>query len=643
MTKPRFFRNGLACVLLALCILVAPSVNAATCTAAGSGSWILPGTWSGCSGVTPGAADTVRINNGSVVLIPAGASVSVAAIEFGATGFTLGLTVDGTLSVGNVLHQGSAVIDGLGAITVTGTYNWTGNNSLLRGQLRPDGTASPLNFAPGSVWNLAGSPMRLIQRAVVQQGAANFSAGDIGCSSTVSWLIAPGAVLTISHAGTIGSGGANCLIRNEGTIRKSGAGSSFRLTDPRVRLENHGLIEVLAGSFDFEAGGGPTTHTGIFRTGAGATFGAPRSAAVFNAGTRFEGPGTVSFASSGARSFSTGVDFAGPVTLDGSGSDLIAAAGVTLNFTGGIDWRAGRLSGPGTFRVPSGRTLTLTSAGAKALATGAQLLLEGSTLWQAGELVLSPSSALPETRLFNAAGANFEVQFRPATITMGGGSSNMLFENAGTFTATAAANAGLLTMGASGRGAVLNRGNMTFAGAVRSETNSWRQTAGQLLLDDVQIALTAESFNQPLELGGGVLAGDAVFSGALRNTAGLILPGGAGAIGTIGVNGRYEEGPNAAMTLEIGGTALDAHDSFVVGGSPGSAALAGTLRAVRQGSYQFSPGDLIPLVIANSRGGQFSSIDIDPAFLPQPQVLLLENAVVLGIEARIFANGFEAP
>jgi len=361
MSRSVCWRKPITNLLLALSALCTLPALAARCTATGNGSWNPPATWSGCTGGVPGAADTALINNGSTVVIPTGVAVTVAAIEFGATGSFFGLTVDGEPTVGNVVHRGNTV-DGIGPITVTGTCDWAGNNGLLRGQLRGDGTAPPLTFAPGSVWNLAGSPMRLIQRAVVQQGTANFSAGDIACSSTVTWLIAAGAALNISHTGTIGSGVANCLIRNEGTIRKTGAGTVFRLTDYRVRLESHGIIEVLAGSFDFDAGGGPTTHTGIFRTSAGATFGTPRSGATFSAGVRFEGAGTVTFSGSGLRTFAASVDFDGPVIVEGSGSSLLAQAGATLDFLAGMSWNGGLLRGPGSFRLPPGRTLTLASS-----------------------------------------------------------------------------------------------------------------------------------------------------------------------------------------------------------------------------------------------------------------------------------------
>lgn len=629
--------------LLATALACAPQVAAAAiCTATGNGGWTVPATWSGCGGSVPGAADTARINAGSTVVVPTGVAVTVAAIEFGATGSFFGLTVDGALTVGDVVHHGND-IDGLGPITVTGTYDWLGNG-LLRGRLRPDGTPSPITFAPGSTWNMLGPAMRLIQRAVVQQGPANFSAGGLGCSSTVTWLIAPGAVLTVGHEGAIGSGGVDCRIRNEGTIRKTGAGSTFRLTDSRVLLENHGLLEVLGGTFDFEAGGGPLAHSGVFRVDAGATLGMPRSGATYSAATIFEGGGTVRFAGSASNTFQGDVDFDGPVQLANGSSTVTAGAGVTLVFFAGMEWIGGILAGPGTFRVPPGRVLTISSAGVKTITGQAQIQLEGTTLWQGGTILMPAAGAPPQSRVVNAAGATFEVLFRPATFSMSGGNNNPEFENLGVFTATANADAGSLTISGGVQGSVTNAGIMTLAGAVVSQTRFWRQVAGQLILDDVRMQLTGESFDRPMTLEGGVVTGNAVFTGAVRNAGALILPGGADEVGAIGVIGRYEEQAGAMIELDVAGPALDAHDRFVVTGTPGRIELRGDIAVNRVGGFQFAAVDAITLVDAVTAPATSvpAGVALDPGFAPAPQVRLDRSRIVLAID-QLFADDLEPP
>ena len=613
---------------------------AADCTAIASGNWNDAATWNGCGGGVPGAADVALINAGRTVVIPAGQTVAVAAIEFGATGSFFGLTVDGALTVGDVVHHGNTV-DGVGAITVTGTYDLLGNGPL-QGQLLPDGTAPALLFAPGSVWNLAGPSMRLIQRAVVQRGAANFSTGGMGCSSTVTWLIASGATLTIGNADSIGSGGIDCRIRNEGTIRKTSAGT-FRLTDSRVRLENHGLLDVQAGVFDY-FNGGPTEHSGIFRTAAGARLIAPRSTATFAVGTMFEGAGDVRFSGSGGdRSFLGDVAFAGPVEMQEQSPDLVAASGATLRFPAGLTWNSGRLRGPGSFVIPAGSTLTLTGPAPKIVGSFAQVRLEGSTLWQGGELQFQSSATPPQTRLVNAAGADFQVLFRPATMNMSG-SDNNVFENLGTFTATTAADAGLFTIGNSLRGTVINSGMMVLAGEVSSQTRAWRQTAGQLILDDVRMRLTGESFDRPLTLEGGVLTGNGVFDGAVLNTGAVILPGGVDAIGAIGVQGRYSETAGASMELDVAGSTPDEYDRLVVSGTPGRIDLRGDIEVNRLGDFQFAGTDALTLVDALTAPATSvpAGVGLDPSFAPVPEVRLDRSRVVLSID-QLFADDLEAP
>ena len=635
--------RGCAALLLLASATLHGNAVAAICTATGTGNWNVPATWSGCGGSVPGAADTARINAVTpltVVTIPTGVAVTVARIEFGASS-TPTLTVDGSLTVGDVVHHGNT-INGVGPITVTGTYDWLGSG-LLQGFPLPDGSSPVVTFAPGSTWNLSGPTRTLSRRAVVQHGNAHFSAASMVCSNAAIWQITASATLTFSATGNITSHGGDCGIRNEGTIRKTGTGT-FQFNDTRVRLENHGLFDVQDGVFDWLNGGGPTEHSGIFRTAAGALLVAPRSTANFAAGTAFEGAGEVRFSSGGDRTFLGDVAFAGPVTLHESSADLVALDGVTLRFPAGLTWMGGRLRGPGSFVVPAGSTLVLTGPTPKIVGSFAQVRLEGSTLWQAGELQFQSGATTPQTRLVNAPGANFQVLFRPATMDMGG-NDNKVFENLGSFTATAAADSGALTIGNSLSGAVINSGTMTLAGAVNSRTREWRQTAGQLVLEDVQMQLAPESFDFSMTLEGGIVSGNAVLAGAVHNSGALILPGGLDAIGAIGIEGRYEETAGASMMLEVAGPALDQHDRVVVTGTPGRIDLRGAIDVLRSGGFQFSAGDRIVVVHAAAAApapAKTPVVTIDSTFIPAPDAQVGTNRVMLGI-SLIFADDFEVP
>lgn len=621
--------------MLGVCVIATGSgeVRAATCTAATDGDWDAPSTWSNCGGNTPGATDTARISNPRQVVIPDGVAVTVGAIEFGASGTTQSLTVSGSLLVGDVTHT-TATINGVGPITVTGTYDWIGNGPL-NGGLEGDGSGAQLTFAPGSQWNLLAPVMNLRQRDVVLQGNALWSAGNIGCSNVVTLLIAAAATVEITHAGDIGSGGVDCRIRNEGNLRKSGAGT-VRLTDPRVRLENHGLLEVLQGGFDFFNAGGETTHSGIFRTSAGATLTAPRTA-VFASGSRFEGVGVLAFTGSGSRTFEVDQDFAGPVQLDGQTSELHALEGVTLRFDAGLQWRAGRILGPGTFRVPDGTTLVLDGASPKTVGTRAQLSIEGDAQWLGGILAL-PSSGTPRTRLTIAPGASFDVGFRPASIDMGGGDA--LLENEGSFVAIEGE--GLMQLGGAAGADVVNRGSMHLAGAVRIDLDLV-QESGLLRLDDAQLAVENFAGNpRPLQLQGGTLAGTGTLRALLQNSGGLVAPGDIGTIGRLALTGSYTQGAAAGLAIDVAGATSGSFDELLIEPTPGSAQLAGTLVVDRIGGFQFALGDLLPILLASSRSGSFDAVILDADFDPPPLVLLQPDAVLLGLQTRVFADGFEA-
>ena len=182
-THARRRTRAIAAVLLLASATMHGHAIAAICTATGTGNWNVPATWSGCGGGVPGAADTARINAVSgttVVTIPTGVVVTVARIEFGATGSPT-LTVDGSLTAGDVVHHGNT-INGTGPITVTGTYDWLGSG-LLQGFPLPDGSSPVVTFAPGSTWNLSGPAMSCpgVHRAAGQRPLQRREHGLLQC------------------------------------------------------------------------------------------------------------------------------------------------------------------------------------------------------------------------------------------------------------------------------------------------------------------------------------------------------------------------------------------------------------------------------------------------------------------------------
>ena len=136
---------ALVVVMLALVTLPATPVYAAACTSNASGNWNVAGTWTGCGGIIPGAADTVTIQSGHTVTVTANAAAS--SITFSETSTSTGIiTVNSgvTLTVTNDITLRnddntdiSASLGGLGTIsaasvTVGGTQtNITSNSTTI--------------------------------------------------------------------------------------------------------------------------------------------------------------------------------------------------------------------------------------------------------------------------------------------------------------------------------------------------------------------------------------------------------------------------------------------------------------------------------------------------------------------------------
>src|SRR5262249_38111255 len=100
---------------------------------------------------------------------------------------------------------------------------------------------------------------------------------------------------------------------------------------------------------------------------------------------------------------------------------------------------------------------------------------------------------------------------------------------------------------------------------------------------------------------GGLLTGSGAINGNVTN-AGTINLGGAGAAGSLTVNGNYVQTAGGVLNVELGGTtAGGAFDQLAVSGQ---ASLNGTLNVSLLPSYQPSLGDAFAVLkFASSVGG----------------------------------------
>jgi subtilase-type serine protease len=136
------------------------------------------------------------------------------------------------------------------------------------------------------------------------------------------------------------------------------------------------------------------------------------------------------------------------------------------------------------------------------------------------------------------------------------------------------------------------------AGTLRlTGNNSW--TGGTQVLGGALIGASATAFGSgDVIVHGGLLGGNAIIQGLLRNEGGIVAPGDGG-YGVLGVLGSFAQLAGGTLGFDVG---TDGSDLLTVAGS---AALDGTLSVSFSGLSQ--PGTFA-LIQSSSYSGQFSSL-----------------------------------
>ncbi|HND55657.1 MAG TPA: hypothetical protein PLV92_24750, partial [Pirellulaceae bacterium] len=128
-------------------------------------------------------------------------------------------------------------------------------------------------------------------------------------------------------------------------------------------------------------------------------------------------------------------------------------------------------------------------------------------------------------------------------------------------------------------------------------------------------ALPSNSVN----LQGGVLAGAGTVHGNMTNGA-TVSPGGAGAAGTLSINGAYTQTAAGVLNVDLGGTTAGSQYDQLA--STGAATLDGTLNVNLINGFSPPSGDSFTVVAAASRNGQFAT----------------ENGLKVGTQVSLRAN-----
>jgi fibronectin-binding autotransporter adhesin len=308
------------------------------------------------------------------------------------------LTVTGNSSVSNPIF--TQTVTGTGTLTITGllgewrqgTFSGTGTTVIASNAILALNTSS-----------------HTLARTLEIRGTVNWTLGAIGMgASSVGGTInnISGGVFNISAVEQcIGNPGTSA-INNSGTISKTGTGTTpVVMNGGTLTFNNNGLVQVQQGTLKLEVGG---THSGNFNVSTGATLTTGFSHTFTSTG-QVTGSGTwllpsapaVNATLAGVISFGGTVDLrAGTLAfnnstflthLQHSGGTLTGSGQIAVS--GNASWSAGTIDGTGLLLIASGGTYVINATTGLTLRRNFEN--QGTTTWTAGNISLSPPTALP--------------------------------------------------------------------------------------------------------------------------------------------------------------------------------------------------------------------------------------------------------
>jgi RHS repeat-associated protein len=388
----------------------AESLCTDTWTGPAVGPWTTAKDWS--TGKVPISTDVACIGSGNTVKITEGANQTGVVQGLG----TLAVS-GGSLELANALETsaiksftlGKGTLTGAGTLEVTGSFLWNGEGTM---------SGAGKTVIPSSAsGEIASTPMSLVQRTLVNEGAILFGLATLAMSEGA--LFENKGTLKVlgreSAEGIKVAAGSKVspLLLNTGTIEKIEPGE----VGISVPFENHGTVSAHQGSLVL--GGTVSANSlSVWSPSEGATLNFSGGSFTANAG-KWSGKGHMRF--SGAAVTAEGVE--------GGGASLELAAG--------------------SLTIPSGTLTVSTFSLGKATLTGAGTLeVTGSFLWNgegtmsgagktvirssaSGEIASTPMSLVQRT-LVNEGTTRVGV----LTLSM---SEGALFENKGTLKVLAVA------------------------------------------------------------------------------------------------------------------------------------------------------------------------------------------------------------
>ncbi|MEA2238059.1 MAG: fibronectin-binding autotransporter adhesin [Thermoanaerobaculia bacterium] len=582
-------------------------------------SGTLPLTLSGASKITNNAAFHL-LSDGIIFVSGSGTIDNNGTLDkSGGTGtITLGPAVNnagtvsataGTLSLGGGgTHTGSFTVTAPGNLSFFGTHSMAGGGSINgTGTLSFSGATATVGV-PVNVGTLSITAGTATLNANASANAFTMTNGTLGGSGTLTltnggtWsggtMSGSGTTInpvakslgisgpvtltgrTLQNDGTLN---VNGNITGSGTIANNGTLNALGIRTISAPLNNSG--QLIANSVLSLSGGG--THSGTF-TASGAGSVIAFSGGVHTISGPLTGTGTFGF-SGGTETVNgawTGMNInvaGGSVALNTSGTiPALNLSGGTLGGSGNVTvtgpstWSGGTIGGSGALTFANGATVAMPGTSA---ATLSRPLLNNGTINYTAALSAMLIDNVPVTN-----NGTFDIQSSQGIMVTGG---TPPFINNGTLKkssgaglvqfAAPLANAGLVQVGA---------GTLNFSG-------TYAQSGGTT---DVLPGATLQTAT--LSLNGGSLTGNGTIAGNVNSDA-VVAPG--ASPGTLTINGDYVQASNAALDIQIAGTAPGTqYDRLLVSGN---VTLDGALNVSMISGFVPASGNAFQVLTFGARPG----------------------------------------
>jgi len=450
------------------------------------------------------------------------------------------------------LDLAGGTVDGPGALSVSGSLQWTG------GTLRGAGTTT---IEPGGALSIAGSAANNLQRTINSAGVTTWSgSGNVLCASGVMFNNQAGGTFAIQNNQTwsFSSGGAPAQFNNlAGSTLAKSAGSGTT-TFANVPVNNSGTIYAGSGVLALAGGG---ADNGAFTVAPTARVDFSAGTHTLNSGATISGTGVARVTGSATLTLAGNVTAANLELTDG----IVDGAG-TLTISGTLHWLAGTLSGPGVTSIAAGATFDLTGTSPKTLQRTVNNT--GNVTWSSGSVLTGQGAVFN-----NQAGGTVTVQStQPWSFSLGGapalfnnqagGTVNKTGFGTASFSNVPFNNSGVVNVSSGGlslAGGGVSSGPFAVASGARLEFSRAMHTlhsgaafsgAGRVTVPfPGTLALAANVSATFLEVAGGTLdgGGSLTVGGTLEWAGGTLT--GAGAT-NIAQGGSIHMGGNTAMILE---------------------------------------------------------------------------------------------